>query len=133
MFTMILAFWGSLLLSLLVVCLSNIFELNDKEKLALAQLKLNRHAAGTIITALRHFVAKKKSSILEFQSQPGKESLFLKRLMRTKQAAQSRYRHPSIKNADTQHEGGALIFGDGARPSQDTVDKANKYCNDTKD
>ena len=42
LFTILLAFWGSLLLSLVVVVLTNIFELSESEKIALAHLKLTR-------------------------------------------------------------------------------------------
>lgn len=51
-FTILLAFWGSLLLSLLVVCLSNIFELNQREKLAASHLRMTRKAANTITLSL---------------------------------------------------------------------------------
>lgn len=47
-FTIMLAFWSSLLLSLLVVCCSTIFEMNDNQKMTLAHLRNTKQAAGTI-------------------------------------------------------------------------------------
>lgn len=55
MCTIILAFWGSLLMALLVVVLSSIFELNDSEKMALRHVQYTKTAANTISQAFKFF------------------------------------------------------------------------------
>lgn len=63
--TMILAFWGALLLSLVVVIVSSIFNLGDDEKMALRHLRLTKEAAKTITSGLQYFIAKKKLHVLK--------------------------------------------------------------------
>ena len=58
--TMILAFWGALLLSLTVVIVSSVFNLSDDEKMALRHLRITKEAAKTITTGLKYFNTKKK-------------------------------------------------------------------------
>ena len=50
--TMILAFWGALLLSLVVVIVSSVFNLGEDEKMALRHLRLTKEAAKTITSGL---------------------------------------------------------------------------------
>lgn len=50
--TMILAFWGALLLSLVVVIVSSVFNLGEEEKMALRHLRLTKEAAKTITSGL---------------------------------------------------------------------------------
>ena len=59
--TIILAFWGALLLSLLVVVLSSIFNLNENEKMALRHLRMTKSAANTIFRSIKYFMSKKKT------------------------------------------------------------------------
>lgn len=59
--TMLFAFWHSLLLSLLVVVCSSVFELSDGQKLAVSHLSSTKKAAETITKAARYFVAKNRT------------------------------------------------------------------------
>lgn len=63
--TMILAFWGALLLSLTVVIVSSVFNLADDEKMALRHLRLTKEAAKTISNGLQYFNVKKKLHALK--------------------------------------------------------------------
>ena len=56
--TMILAFWGALLLSLLVVVLSSIFQLNENERLAMRHVRMTKQAANTIVRSIKYFISK---------------------------------------------------------------------------
>lgn len=66
--TIVLAFWGSLLMALLVVVLSSIFNLNDDEKMALTHVQYTKKAAKTISQAIKYFQAKKKSKLLKLKA-----------------------------------------------------------------
>jgi len=57
---MITAFWGTFLISLLIVSVSKIFELTRKQRKAMHHLFLTRKAASSITSAMRYFLAKKK-------------------------------------------------------------------------
>lgn len=57
---MITAFWGTFLISLLIVSVSKIFELTRKQRKAMHHLFLTRKAARSITSAMRYFLAKKK-------------------------------------------------------------------------
>ena len=57
---MISALWGAFLISLLVVTVSSIFDLNNNQKMALRHIRLTRRAAVTISSAIKFFLAKKR-------------------------------------------------------------------------
>ena len=52
--------WGAFLISLLIVSVSKIFELERNQKRAMHHLLLTRKAAVSITAAMRYFIAKKK-------------------------------------------------------------------------
>ena len=54
------AFWGGFIISLLVVTVRRVFELNSKQSRAMHHLMLTRKAAASIIAAFRYFLARKK-------------------------------------------------------------------------
>ena len=57
---MITAFWGTFLISLLIVSVGKIFELDKSQQKAMHHLFLTRKAASSITSSLRYFLAKKK-------------------------------------------------------------------------
>lgn len=57
---MLTAFWGTFLISLLIVSVGKIFELEKNQKKAMHHLFLTRKAASSITSSLRFFLAKKK-------------------------------------------------------------------------
>jgi ABC-type Fe3+-siderophore transport system permease subunit len=70
---MIAAFWGAFLISLLIVTVSKTFELSRNQKKAMHHLFLTRKAASSITSAMRYYMAKKRSKITQAQSQVGKD------------------------------------------------------------
>ena len=65
---MIAAFWGAFLISLLIVTVSKTFELSRNQKKAMHHLFLTRKAASSITSAMRYYMAKKRSKITQAQS-----------------------------------------------------------------
>ena len=65
--TIILAFWGALLMALLVLVLSTIFEPNEDEKIAIHHIKFTKTAANTIYRSMKFFIAKKKAQMLKLK------------------------------------------------------------------
>ena len=62
--TMALALWGTILISLMVVVFSGIFELDNNQVMALRHIKLMRSAAGTIASSIEYFKAKRQKRML---------------------------------------------------------------------
>lgn len=60
---MITSFWGAFLISLVIVSVSKMFELTRNQKKAMHHLFLTRKAASSITSAMRYFIAKKRSKI----------------------------------------------------------------------
>ena len=60
---MITSFWGGFLISLVIVSVSKIFELTRNQKKALHHLFLTRKAASSITSAMRFYMAKKRSKL----------------------------------------------------------------------
>lgn len=67
---LVTAVWGGFVASLLVLIVSNVFELNEKQKSAVASIKLNRSAARSIMHAMQYFVARKKLYVFKMQVHP---------------------------------------------------------------
>lgn len=67
MFAMALAFWGALLVSLLVVACSSIFQLSSKQDIAVSHVKMTRTAAEVITKGFRYFMAKKKARLFQLK------------------------------------------------------------------
>ena len=65
---MILAFWGAVLLSLLVVVMVNVFELNEDETIAKQQVLITKKAAETISKGFKYFLSKKKTKMLQYKA-----------------------------------------------------------------
>jgi hypothetical protein len=65
----ITAFWGAFLISLLIVSVGKIFELEKNQKKAMHHLFLTRKAASSITSSLRYFMAKKKYARLKNRRQ----------------------------------------------------------------
>jgi len=65
--TIVLALWGALLLALLVVTVSNIFNLDDNQKMAMRQVGITKKAAETIFTSLKYCIDKKKLHLLKLK------------------------------------------------------------------
>ena len=65
--TIILAFWGALLMALLVLVLSTIFEPNEDEKIAIHHIKFTKTAANTIYRSMKFFIATKKAQMLKLK------------------------------------------------------------------
>jgi len=63
----ITAFWGTFIVSLLVLVVANIFELSDEEKKAIAFIKQSRTAATGISKAFKFYMAKKKYYIKKME------------------------------------------------------------------
>lgn len=70
---MIAAFWGAFLISLLIVTVSKTFELSRNQKKAMHHLFLTRKAATSITSAMRYYMAKKRSKLAQAYNQ-GKET-----------------------------------------------------------
>ena len=58
---MVTSFWGAFIISLVIVSVSKIFELSRNQKKAMHHLFLTRKAASSITSAMRYFMAKKRS------------------------------------------------------------------------
>lgn len=58
---MISSFWGAFLISLLIVSVGKMFELTRSQSKAMHHLFLTRKAASSITSAMRYFLAKRKS------------------------------------------------------------------------
>jgi hypothetical protein len=70
---MIAAFWGAFLISLLIVTVSKTFELSRNQKKAMHHLFLTRKAATSITSAMRYYMAKKRSKLAQAYNQ-GKDT-----------------------------------------------------------
>lgn len=57
---LITAVWGGFIASLLVLVVSNVFELTETQVQAVTQIKLNRSAARSIMHGMRYFVLRKR-------------------------------------------------------------------------
>lgn len=57
--TMVLALWGTTLISLFVLVVSGIFDLDEKQEMAMKHIKVMRSAAGTICSSIEYFKAKR--------------------------------------------------------------------------
>lgn len=68
---LITAVWGGFIASLLVLVVSNVFELTDTQVQAVAQIKLNRAAARSIMHGMRYFVMRKKQFIYQMKQDAG--------------------------------------------------------------
>ena len=64
---LITAVWGGFIASLLVLVVSNVFELTETQVQAVAQIKLNRSAARSIMHGMRYFVMRKKQLIYQMK------------------------------------------------------------------
>lgn len=56
----ITAFWGTFIVSLLVLVVANVFELSDDEKTAIKDIKQRRSAAKSISKAFKFYLFKKR-------------------------------------------------------------------------
>lgn len=65
----IAAFWGAFLISLLIVTVSKTFELSRNQKKAMHHLFLTRKAASSITSAMRYYMAKKRSKLAQAYNQ----------------------------------------------------------------
>ena len=66
--TIILAFWGAVLMALIVVVLYKVFDLSEDEQMALSHVELTETAAETIKKSMQYFIAKKKSQMLKLKA-----------------------------------------------------------------
>ena len=84
---MITAFWGAFLISILVVTVSSVFELNEKQRMALSHINLTRRAATTISSSIKYFLAKKRLYELKAKHNPefAEQSMFMIMLNQTSQ------------------------------------------------
>jgi hypothetical protein len=57
------AIWGTFLISLLILSVGTIFELNNNEQLALNHLLKTRTAANSITAFMRYLLAKKRYNL----------------------------------------------------------------------
>jgi len=60
MVAMVVALWGAFLISLLMVTVTNVFELSENQKMAMRHIRLTRKAAITLSSSIKYFLAKKK-------------------------------------------------------------------------
>jgi hypothetical protein len=60
MVIMVAAFWGTFLISLMILSVSMVFDLVENEKKALYHLLQTKRAALSITSAMRYFIAKRK-------------------------------------------------------------------------
>lgn len=65
--TMALALWGTVLISLMVVVFSGIFELDKNQQLAVNHIKVMQTAAATINSSIGYFKAKRHKRMLKAQ------------------------------------------------------------------
>lgn len=86
---MVVAIWGSFIMSLLVVVIQSVFDLPVEEKMALKHINLTRHAAKAITTAIKFFLAKRKINMLRFNRNPmyERKSRFLQALKASSKTA----------------------------------------------
>ena len=63
----ITAFWGTFIVSLLVLVVANVFELSDDEKTAIKDIKQSRSAATSISKAFKFYMLKKKFFVHKMQ------------------------------------------------------------------
>jgi hypothetical protein len=77
---MIIAIWGSFVISLLIMVTADIFEFKDKEKQAVFYIKQERTAAKAIVKALKFFIIKKEYYVKKLSNDPEMvhKSTFLK-------------------------------------------------------
>jgi hypothetical protein len=57
---MIIAFWGTFVMSLIIMVVSNIFEFKPEEKKAVFFIRQSKSSAKAIVWALRFWLSKKK-------------------------------------------------------------------------
>ena len=62
---MVMAFWGSILLSLFVMTVQSIFDLDMEQKMALRHIRSLREAAKVIQSSMLYFKAKKRLHMLK--------------------------------------------------------------------
>mmetsp|Transcript_16179 Transcript_16179/g.25061 ORF Transcript_16179/g.25061 Transcript_16179/m.25061 type:complete len:113 (-) Transcript_16179:657-995(-) len=67
---MVVALWGAFLISLLVVTVGSVFELNENQKMALRHIRLTRKAATTLSSGIKYFLAKKRYYLLLMEVDP---------------------------------------------------------------
>lgn len=65
--SIVLAFWGAVLLALVVVSISNIFAIDGKKKVALTHLHTTNQAAKAIQAGMKYFISKKKLHMLQYK------------------------------------------------------------------
>lgn len=74
---MFMAIWGAVILSFIVLLVSNAFALTDHQENAMVQIDKSRKAAITISRSLKYFNLKKKLHMLILKHHPKTESAFL--------------------------------------------------------
>jgi fumarate reductase subunit D len=67
---MCIAFTGSFLISIVVVTVLSLFELNHPQKMALRHIRLTRSAAKTITASMRYFMIKKQLHMVQEHNLP---------------------------------------------------------------
>ena len=67
--TMALALWGTVLISLMVVIASSIFDLDPNQLMALKHISVQRSAAKSICDSIQYFKAKKHYKMLKMQQE----------------------------------------------------------------
>ena len=68
---LITAVWGGFMASLLVLIVSNLFELSDNQAEAVTQIKVNRAAARSIMYGMKYFIQRKKLITYQLKQDPG--------------------------------------------------------------
>ena len=87
---MLVALWGSFIMSLLVVVMQSIFDMPVQESLALKHINMTRNAARAIVTSLKYFLARRKHHMLRCRRNPlfERKSKFIREM---KKVAPNRY------------------------------------------
>jgi len=71
---LVFAIWGSLLMSIFVVTVSNIWILSEDHQMAQRHIDHTRYAAQTIFQSLKYYMTKKKALHLKIHYKPKKGS-----------------------------------------------------------
>jgi len=109
--TILLAFWGALLLSLLVVTVSSIFNLDEDQQMALRHLRITRQAAKTILTGLKYYVAKKRMHLMQCKENTRGQANYL--------SPDSRFLELIKKNSEALKEAKKKVKGGKKKVSND--------------
>lgn len=82
---MFTALWGAFMISLIVLLVTNIFDLSEEQHRAFQQIKISRSAAKAISKSFKFFIQKKRYYMHLKQNNPDLKSDFLDGLQKTRQ------------------------------------------------